>query len=130
MQNAFRIGRISSVYPKKCTARVLFEDKGKSVSDELAVMVRGSQEAKDYWMPSLGEQVLCVFPSGTTEGYILGTMYNDEDKPPVSSGDKRHLRFEDGGFIEYDSKTHQLIFDFSKVSGATVIFKNCTVIES
>ncbi|KFZ32410.1 hypothetical protein JS44_08570 [Anoxybacillus flavithermus] len=42
---------MTSVYPNKCTARVKFEDADDLISAELQVVVRGSLNNKDYWMP-------------------------------------------------------------------------------
>jgi phage baseplate assembly protein V len=130
MKKWISVGRVSSIYPERCTARVYFEDKNM-VSGELQVAVRGAQNHKDYWMPAIGEQVICLFPpNGNGEGFIIGALYNDEDKPPVQTEKKRHIQFEDGAFFEYDSNTHTLTLDFSNVSGAKVILKNCQLIES
>jgi phage baseplate assembly protein V len=130
MKKWIDVGRVSSIYPERCTARVYFEDKNM-VSGELQVVVRGAQNHKDYWMPAIGEQVICLFlPNGNGEGFIIGALYNDEDKPPVQSEKKRHILFEDGAFIEYDSTSHVLTIDFSAVSGGQVILKNGQLIES
>ncbi|QPA33368.1 phage baseplate assembly protein V [Thermaerobacillus caldiproteolyticus] len=130
MKKWMDVGRVSSIYPERCTARVYFEDKNM-VSRELQVAVRGAQNNKDFWMPAIGEQVICLFsPNGNGEGFIIGAVYNDEDKPPVQTEKKRHIQFEDGAFFEYDVSNHVLTLDFSKVSGAKVILKNCQLIES
>lgn len=129
MKDIVAVGKVTTIYPDRCTAKVYFEDT-KSVSRELSVLTRGSQGTKDYWMPEVNEEVVCIFvPNSRGQGYILGTEYNEEDTPPVASKDKRHIQFNDLSFFEYDSKNHTLTFDFSKVSGAKVIFKNCTVLN-
>lgn len=105
------VGHVSAVYPERGTARVVFEDKG-TVSRELFILVRGSQETKDYWMPAIDEEVVCVFlPNTSKVGFILGSPYNDEDKPPVVSEHKRHLQFSDGTYLEYDQNTKTLTMD-------------------
>lgn len=122
LKNLIRVGRVSSVYPERCTARVVFDDRDDLVSYELTPLGRGSYRTKDYWMPDLDEQVLCLFlPNGNAEGFILGTRFNDEDKPPVEEKEKRHLRFADGTFIEYDQKTHTLTIDLLPSNGTVVI---------
>lgn len=112
MNNPIKIGKVSAVYPERCTAKVLFEDIDK-VSSELPIVVRGSQNTKDYWLPSIGEQVLCVFLQGTLTraGFIIGSLFNDEDVPPVQDKDKRHIKFEDGTYLEYDIKNKILTID-------------------
>jgi phage baseplate assembly protein V len=109
MKELIRVGIVSSINPAKCAARVAFGDKSNLVSYELPVLVRGSFQVKDYWMPSPGEQVVCVFlPSGNAQGFIIGALYSDKDKTPVSDQNKRHIKFTDGTVIEYDQGTHTL----------------------
>ncbi|ABO49751.1 phage baseplate assembly protein V [Desulforamulus reducens MI-1] len=104
-----RVGQISSVNPEKCTARVMFQDKSDVVSYDLPVMVRGSLNNKDYWIPAPGEQVICLFlSSGVAQGFVLGSIYSEKDKPPVKDSNKRHISFSDGTKIEYDAATHTL----------------------
>lgn len=107
-----RVGIISSVNPAACTARVAFEDRSSVVSFDLPILVRGSLQNKDYWLPDPGEQVVCLFlPSGNAQGFILGSIYSAKDKPPVTDGNKRHIAFIDGTKIEYDRVTHTLTID-------------------
>ncbi|WP_445506763.1 hypothetical protein [Niallia sp. 03190] len=60
------IGRVSAIYPEDNTAKVFREDLG-SVTGELIILDRG-----DDWFPIVGQDVLCVFRSGNSNGYILG----------------------------------------------------------
>lgn len=118
------VGRVSSVNPSACAARVTFEDRESVVSYELPVIVRGSQDTKDYWLPTPGEQVLCVFvPKGkSADGFIIGSFYSDADPPPVSTPNKRCVVFPDGTRVEYDMSTKKLT-----VKGDVVIDGNLTV---
>jgi len=112
LKNLIRVGRVSSVDPTACTARVAFEDQANLVSYKLPVLVRGSLQNKDYWLPDPGEQVLCLFlPSGNAQGFIIGSLYSNQDKPPMGSQNKRYINFSDGTTIEYDRATHTLMID-------------------
>lgn len=112
------VGRVSAIYPNRGTAKVIFDDKNV-VSRELPVLMRGSQDSKDYWMPSIGEQVVCIFLQNTSKfGFIVGSFYNDEDKPPVQSEHIRHLKFKDGTYMEYDEESKTLTLD---IKGEVVI---------
>ena len=112
LKNLIRVGSVSAINPEKCTARVVFADRSEVVSFELPVLVRGSLRNKDYWMPDPGEQVVCLFlPSGNAQGFIIGSIYSERDKPPVTEGNKRHMLFSDGTVIEYDSSTSKLLID-------------------
>lgn len=105
------VGRVTAIYPKRCTAKVYFDDKN-IVSRELPILTRGAQSVKDYWMPAVGEQVVCAFLQNTSKvGYIIGSFFNAVDLPPVESEKKQHLRFPDGTYIEYDQDTHTLTVD-------------------
>jgi len=122
LKNLIRVGRVSSVYPERCTARVVFDDRDDLVSYELPTLGRGSYRTKDYWLPEEEEQVLCLFlPTGNAEGFILGTRFNEEDLPPIQDKNKRHLRFADGTFIEYDQETHTLTIDLLPTNGTVII---------
>ncbi|MDX8367788.1 phage baseplate assembly protein V [Cytobacillus sp. IB215665] len=102
-----KTGIVKTIYPDRCTARVAFEDEEDLLSDELQIVVRGSLKNKAYWMPKVGEHVFCSFTK-QGKGYILGSIYSEEDKPPVIDEGKRHITFEDGTTVEYDTKTHTL----------------------
>ena len=82
LRNLARVGIVSSVNPADMTARVTFPDRDDLVSADLYIITTGSQDTKVYWLPYVGEQVVCLFSANDnnlTEGYILGTMYNSKD---------------------------------------------------
>ncbi len=107
-KNIIRVGRVSSINPNMATARVVFEAQG-IVSYDLPVLQHQTLKNKDYYMPDIGEHVVCLFlPTGNAEGFILGAIYSDEDRPPVNSQDKRVIQFEDGTQIEYNRSSHTL----------------------
>lgn len=109
LKNLIRVGRVSSTDQELATVRVVFEDRQNMVSFDLPVIVRQSLRNKDYWMPDVGEQVVCLFlPNGNAQGFILGSFYSDVDQPPVNTGNKRCVSFEDGTSIEYDRSMHTL----------------------
>lgn len=102
-----KTGEVTTINPAKSTARVKFDDLDGQISDELQIVVRGSFKNKDYWMPKVGEQVYVSFTE-QKKGYILGSVYSEADPPPVTDENKRHVEFEDGTTLEYDTKTHTL----------------------
>lgn len=117
LKNIIRVGRVTKYHPDptKHLARVLFEDKTATESFWLPIILKNTLQNKDYWMPDKGELVVCLFmPSGNAQGFILGSIYQDVDKPSVSSDDRRNVRyvgFGDGTFIEYNRETHTLTID-------------------
>ncbi|SDD89943.1 phage baseplate assembly protein V [Sporomusa acidovorans] len=109
LKNLVRVGRVSSINPQSATVRVVFEDRQNMVSYDLPVIVRQSLKNKDYFMPDVGEQVVCLFlPNGNAQGFCLGSFYSSVDVPSVSDSNKRHIRFADGTSLEYDRETHTL----------------------
>jgi phage baseplate assembly protein V len=116
---AVRVGIVESTKPEKVTVRVKIPDLDNLISYDLQVLQRKTREDKDYWMPDLQEEVLCLFLGNGLEcGFVLGALYNKEDKPPANSQDKRCIVFKDGTRLEYDRKEHRLTAD---VKGDVVV---------
>ncbi len=104
---AVRVGIVESANPEKVTVRAKIPDLDNLISYDLQVLQRKTLKDKDYWIPDLKEEVLCLFLGNGLEcGFVLGALYNAEDAPPVNSQDKRHVAFEDGSWFEYDRKEH------------------------
>ena len=109
IRDLFRVGRVSSVNGKTCTAKVTFPDKDDMVSDDLPIVIIGSHGTKGYWLPEIDTQVLCCFlpnPSGRgmNQGFIIGGFYSTQDPPEETDPDVRCLKFPDGSFFRYDGK--------------------------
>lgn len=112
VENMIRVGVVSSITPDKGTARVAFSDRNNLVSHELPILVKQTLAVKDYYIPDVGEHVVCVFlPNGVEAGFILGAFYSDSDTTPVAAQKKRHITFDDGTVIEYDRESHTLLVD-------------------
>lgn len=113
IKNFIREGRVSSVNPNNCTARVTFLDKDKMVSAELPILTMGSRETKVYWLPAIDAQVVCIFApnasgKGLKEGYIIGCRYSDEDSPAESATDTLSIRMKDGSYIRIQNGTIEI----------------------
>jgi phage baseplate assembly protein V len=105
LRNILRVGVVSSVNPAAATARVTFADRDDMVSKELHIGVQGAHGTKHYWVPHVGEQVLCAFnPNDRNlgEGYILLSLYNTQDTPPGGSSSVRMIQFDDGTIVKND----------------------------
>ena len=104
-----RAGEVVSVNPIKATARVKFEDLDDLISHNLQVVQRRSKGERDYWLPQIGEFVLCAFfGNGLEAGFIRGSLYTDKDPPPAQKQEKTRSELEDGTWVEYDKETHQM----------------------
>lgn len=116
-----KVGEVTSLDCEHCRVRVTFDDEDSKTSYWLPVLQRKTLEDKDYSMPDLGEDVLCVFFNAAEEdGFVLGSFYADEVTPAENSADKRSVKFKDGTLISYDRSSHELIVQI----GSTRIFAN------
>lgn len=116
----FKIGEVSSINPDACTARVIFDDENSIVSYDLPVMQRNSFGNRDYQMPDVGEDVLCLFRgNGFEDGVIIGSFYAGEVAPPESNADRRTIVFKDGTRVCYDRATHVLSVN---IEGTSIVF--------
>ena len=104
-----RVGKVSSINEKNCTVQVAYEDRHDSVSGDLHILVPMTLKNQAYYMPDIGERVLCIFdPSAPTKGCIVGSYYADTRMPPVGNRNKVYTFFEDNTLIEYDKENHKL----------------------
>ena len=136
IKNIIRIGRVSSIDVNTNTARVAFSDKDDLVSGNLMIVNRGSMVDKDYWIPDIDEQVLCLMlPNksglGLNEGFILGSFFSAEDPPQERSTDVRAVKFGDGTVIKHDRSTGNLTVnatgDISIIAGGTITIQGAVV---
>lgn len=131
-----RIGNVSSINPSAGTVRVAFSDLDDQVTYELPVITRGSKSNKDYWMPDIDEQVLCLFlPNisghGVCDGFVLGTFYSRVDAPVESSENVHAIKFADGTVIKHDRRTGNLSINATGsidiVAGGSVTINGATI---
>lgn len=116
----FKIGEVSSINPVKCTARVIFDDENSMVTYDLPIMQRNSLGNRDYQMPDIGEDVLCLFRSdGFEDGVIIGSFYAGDVEPPETTADCRTVVFKDGTRICYDRAAHTLTVT---IAGTEIVF--------
>jgi len=52
-----------------------------------------------------------MLPYGKEQGFVIGAIYSDVEKPPENTRDKKVVVFEDGTRIEYDRENHKLYAD-------------------
>jgi len=111
LRGMVRTGTVSEVNVVNNTARVTFDDKDGIVSPELHILHRCSGRNKDYWVPDIGDQVLCIFNNNDknfSTGWILGSYFNEKQPPQVQDLDIMRFDFSDGSHIEYNRKSHTL----------------------
>lgn len=107
-----RVGEVTATNPAAHKASVTFDDDDGQTSGELPVIVPNTIDNHDHAMPDVGEDVLCVFlPTGTEEGFILGSFYAGNVADPESSQDVRATKFKDDTRIAYDRSSHTYTID-------------------
>jgi len=115
---AFRIGIVKAQDPELCRVRVVFPERDQMQSWWLPVIVPKSQDDKIYWIPDLGEQVVCLMDAHDEDGAVVGAIYSAVDSPPANSPDVFNISFKDGGSFRYDRASHAL--QMSIPNGGTV----------
>lgn len=136
IKKLIRVGTVSSVNAAAGTVRVAFAAQDDMVTYELPVITRGSKNNKDYWLPDVDEQVLCLFLPNTSgrgvcDGYVLGTFYSSVDAPVENSGDVHAVKYGDGSVIKHDRKTGKLTInatgDIDIIAGGKVTINGTTI---
>lgn len=65
-----RVGVVTNIYPERGTVRVHLVDADDQVSYELSVVYQKTGKDKEYWMPDIGEHVVCLFSGqGMEQGF-------------------------------------------------------------
>ncbi|SPT95553.1 Phage P2 baseplate assembly protein gpV [Lysinibacillus capsici] len=97
---------VTAVFPERGTVRVKREQSDGIISAELPIVFKWTLKNQEYTMPAIGEPVICIFNGSV--GYVMGAIYSDVSTPPVKDANKHYIRFEDGTFVEYDTKEQVL----------------------
>jgi phage baseplate assembly protein gpV len=109
---SFRVGIVKTQDAASARVRVVFAELDQMLSYWLPVVVPKTQDDKAYWLPDIGEQVVCLMDERDEAGVVLGAIYSKVDSTPVQSADKYHLGFKDGTAVEYDRAAHVLALSF------------------
>lgn len=136
IKSLIRVGTVSSVNAATGMVRVAFAAQDDMVTFELPVITRGSKNNKDYWLPDVDEQVLCLFlPNvsgrGVCEGFVIGTFYSSVDGPIENSGDVHAVKYGDGTVIKHDRRTGKLMVnitgDIDIIAGGKITINGHTI---
>ncbi len=119
MNPTFRVGIVQAQDTAHAKVRVVFPDYDEMISWWLPVIVFKTQNDKAYWIPDIGEQVVCLMDLRDEAGAVLGAIYSSADTPPVNSADKFYLGFKDGAHFEYDRAAHLLDILFQDTTELT-----------
>ena len=113
---SLRLGIVKEQDASLGRVRVVFDEFDQMLSYWLPIVVAKTQDDKVYWLPDLGEQVVCLMDERDEDGVVLGAIYSQVDNTPVQSVDKVHLGFKDGTAMEYDRSSHVASANFQDAS--------------
>ncbi len=104
-------GYVADYDEKKHMAKVNFPDKN-IVSSWLPVIIPNSKDNHDELHLDLGEHVACIMlGTGLETGFILGSVYDEKNKPVKADKDVRMVKFSDDTTILYDRRNHKMQID-------------------
>ena len=102
-----RCGYVSDYNAERHMARVKFPDKDNLVSAWLQVGIPNSKKNKDEFHLDIDEHVLCLMMGNGLEcGFVVCSLWDDKNKPPLGDQDVRRMEFEDGAVMHVDRKNH------------------------
>ena len=121
LEEAIRFGIVSSIDYEKCTAQVTFKDREDIVSRDLPVLQPKTCKDRYYYMPDIGERVVCLFdPTAPSRAFIIGSYYDDTRLPPITDENNAYVKFEDETLVEYHRKEHKLKIHVPKAGAVSI----------
>ena len=75
----YRVGIVKVQDATKGRVRVAFPDRDQMESWWLPVIFAKTQNDKMYWMPDIGEQVICLMDEYDEDGAVAGAIYSSAD---------------------------------------------------
>jgi len=116
----FRVGIVKAQDTTNCRVRVTFPDRQQMTSWWLPICVPKSQNDKAYWMPDIGEAVVCLMDQDDEDGAVLGSIYSSADTTPVQSADQWQVKMKDGAVFSYNRATHAFAINLPAGATATI----------
>jgi phage baseplate assembly protein V len=107
LHNLLRFGVVASVdhAAGTCTVRT-----GALVTRPMPWLVQRAGDARTWWAPSVGEQVVLLCPGGdTTRGVVQPAIYSTAAPRPAGSDTAHVTSYPDGAQVSYDPESHKLV---------------------
>lgn len=121
-------GRVDSVDAAAGVATIDFDGE---VVPGLSWAKRQMGKTRQWYAPSVGEQVCVLSPSGDlSQGTIAFSIEQDEFPNAGDSSDYERTVYDDGTVIEYNTASNTLTIDASASSGTVVIKCNTATVEA
>ncbi|GKX48549.1 phage baseplate assembly protein V [Pectobacterium carotovorum] len=117
LRNMIRVGVVTHVNTADALCRV---QTGEMTTGWLNWLTRRAGRSRDWWAPSIGEQVLILSIGGELDtAFVLPGIYSDANPAPSASADAYHVSFPDGAVIEYEPATGALTVSGIKTATLT-----------
>ncbi|MEQ9875948.1 phage baseplate assembly protein V [Pectobacterium brasiliense] len=117
LRNMIRVGVVTHVNTADALCRV---QTGEMTTGWLNWLTRRAGRSRDWWAPSIGEQVLILSIGGELDtAFVLPGIYSDDNPAPSASADAYHVSFSDGAIIEYEPDTGALTVNGIKTATLT-----------
>ncbi|MFP9470041.1 phage baseplate assembly protein V [Pectobacterium brasiliense] len=117
LRNIIRVGVVTHVNTADALCRV---QTGEMTTGWLNWLTRRAGRSRDWWAPSIGEQVLILSIGGELDtAFVLPGIYSDNNPAPSASADALHISFPDGAVIEYEPATGALTVSGIKTADIT-----------
>ncbi|MDK9420307.1 phage baseplate assembly protein V [Pectobacterium carotovorum] len=117
LRNMNRVGVVTHVNTADALCRV---QTGGMTTGWLNWLTRRAGRSRDWWAPSIGEQVLILSIGGELDtAFVLPGIYSDDHPAPSASADAYHVSFPDGAVIEYEPDTGALTVSGIKTATLT-----------
>jgi phage baseplate assembly protein V len=124
----FRVGIVEVQDPAGCRVRVKFPDRDQLQSWWLPIVVGKTQNDKAYYLPDVGEQVVCLMDEYDEDGAVLGAIYSTADlTPPGMTADKLHWTAKDGATLEYDRALHSMVIALPSGGSVNISANGATI---
>lgn len=117
LRNMIRVGVVTHVNTADALCRV---QTGDMTTGWLNWLTRRAGRSRDWWAPSIGEQVLILSIGGELDtAFVLPGIYSDDNPAPSASADALHISFPDGAIVEYEPATGALTVSGIKTATLT-----------
>lgn len=117
LRNLIRVGVVTHVNTADALCRV---QTGDMTTGWLNWLTRRAGRSRDWWAPSIGEQVLILSIGGELDtAFVLPGIYSDNNPAPSASADALHISFPDGAVVEYEPATGALTVSGIKTADIT-----------
>ena len=111
VDNLLRLGVVAAVDLDRARVRVRYagSDDAPALTGWVPWMTPRAGDARTWWAPSVGEQVVLASPSGElAAAVVLGSLFQIEHPPPSNEAHVRRTVYADGAVVEYDAEAHAL----------------------